>query len=106
MTYTGFSKPGRVAGTWEGGHCGRGLGRGGGDDPNHGLRLPPGRCISPYQSSRTPPLPPHHPRYNIGWNFGSYYLVDASGEVEVYHGVSPMQLDGLIKEKLAIAKEL
>mmetsp|Transcript_55540 Transcript_55540/g.153182 ORF Transcript_55540/g.153182 Transcript_55540/m.153182 type:complete len:135 (-) Transcript_55540:1635-2039(-) len=43
---------------------------------------------------------------NIGWNFGTYFLVDAAGNAEAYHGVSPMQLDGIIKQKLAIAHEL
>uniref|UniRef100_A0A7S2BBJ2 Glutathione peroxidase n=1 Tax=Florenciella parvula TaxID=236787 RepID=A0A7S2BBJ2_9STRA len=43
---------------------------------------------------------------NIGWNFGTYFLVDAAGNAEAYHGVSPMQLDGIIKQKLTIAHEL
>ena len=34
---------------------------------------------------------------SIGWNFGTYYVVDAAGDAEAYHGVTPMQLDGILK---------
>eukprot|EP00622_Pseudochattonella_farcimen_P004649 FR740075.1.p1 GENE.FR740075.1~~FR740075.1.p1 ORF type:complete len:108 (+),score=13.36 FR740075.1:118-441(+) len=46
------------------------------------------------------------PVQEITWNFGTYFIVTATGEVESYPHVSPMQLDGVIKQHLSVANEL
>jgi glutathione peroxidase len=32
---------------------------------------------------------------NIQWNFATYYVVDPKGDVQVFHGVEPLQLQEL-----------
>ena len=38
---------------------------------------------------------------NIQWNFATYFVVDPSGEVQVFNGVEPLQLQDLALNMLS-----